>query len=158
WIRALGDLIMALIPLIEIDLIAALKRLLSRVGFVLLPSSILLIKYFPNLGRGYDVTGLAMNTGVTTNKNELRVITFATTLGIAWQSWGLRRDKKMPNRTRHLLAQGMVLYFGISVLFAANSATSGVCFLVGSAIMLITHRPLFRQRPAALHILIIALL
>jgi O-antigen ligase len=45
---------------------------LRRCAFVLLPLSIVFIKYFPNLGRVYDQwSGIAFNTGVTTNKNAL---------------------------------------------------------------------------------------
>src|SRR6266566_7272459 len=55
WIRALGDLVMAMIIVMDSQPITAFKRLLSRVGFVLLPTSVLLIKYYPDLGRQYDV-------------------------------------------------------------------------------------------------------
>jgi exopolysaccharide production protein ExoQ len=158
WIRSFGDLIMVLIPLIEIQPVAALRRLFSRVGFVLLPSSILLIRYFPNLGRGYDVSGLQMNTGVTTNKNELGAIAFVLALGTAWQVLRLVRDKTQPNRSRHLLAQCTLLSFGIWVLNMAHSATSGACFVLGLGLMVATARPLFRQRPAAVHFLVVTIL
>src|SRR5437868_14984547 len=49
WIKALGDLAMVLIVLTDEDPSAALKRLLARVGFVLIPASILLAKYYLSL-------------------------------------------------------------------------------------------------------------
>src|ERR1700688_2030537 len=57
WVRALGDLIMVLIVATDAQPTAALRRLFSRVGFVLLPASVLLIKYYPELGQGFDVFG-----------------------------------------------------------------------------------------------------
>src|SRR5712691_1045106 len=51
WTKALGDLVMVLVVLTDPEPTGALKRLLARPGFVLLPLSILLIKYYPNLGR-----------------------------------------------------------------------------------------------------------
>ena len=50
WIKAVGDLVMALIVLTDANPFAALKRLMAQVGFVLIPASILLIKYYPGLG------------------------------------------------------------------------------------------------------------
>ncbi len=75
WVRALGDLIMVLIVATEAQPTAALRRLFSRVGFVLLPASVLLIKYYPGLGQGWDTWGLRTFTGVTTNKNVLGNLT-----------------------------------------------------------------------------------
>ena len=54
WTKAVGDLVMVLIVTTDPEPLAALKRLFSRTGFILLPASVLLIKYFPGLGRGYD--------------------------------------------------------------------------------------------------------
>src|SRR5207248_10500423 len=64
WIKAIGDLVMMAIVVSDAQPSAALKRVFSRVGFLLLPTSIILIKYFNDLGRGYDPGGAPMNTGV----------------------------------------------------------------------------------------------
>src|ERR1700683_2854344 len=74
WTKALGDLAMILVITTEPQLRDALGRLFSRVGFLLFPTSVLFIKYYETLGRGYDPGGLAMNTGVNTNKNILGVM------------------------------------------------------------------------------------
>src|SRR5712692_5752829 len=49
--KAIGDLAMVLIILTESDPLAVLKRLASRLGFLIFPLSILLYKYYPSLGR-----------------------------------------------------------------------------------------------------------
>src|ERR1039457_268982 len=54
FIKAIGDLVIVLIVLTEADRLEAWKQLLKRVGFVLVPISVLFIKYFPQLGRGYN--------------------------------------------------------------------------------------------------------
>ena len=54
WMRGLGDLIMVLV-LSRSPAGSCPKGLLSRVGFVLLPPSVLLIKYYPALGQGWDM-------------------------------------------------------------------------------------------------------
>ena len=74
-----------------------LRRLLSRVGFVLLPASVLLIKYYPELGQSWDPWGsVQMFNGVATNKNMLGVLVFVLALGALWQILTLVRDKNGP--------------------------------------------------------------
>jgi exopolysaccharide production protein ExoQ len=158
WIKALGDLVMVMVLATETQLDAALRRFFSRVGFILLPFSVLLIKYYPNLGRGYDEWGFETNTGVTNNKNLLGVVIFILALGTVWQILELLRDRKRPNRTRRLIAQSTLLGFGVSLLFTAHSATSGACFTLGAAFMVSTALPLFRRRPAAVHAIVLAML
>src|SRR5207244_13547687 len=51
FIKAIGDLGMVLIVLTESDPLAALKRLVTRLGFFLFPLSVLFIKYYPQIGR-----------------------------------------------------------------------------------------------------------
>src|SRR6266850_7026717 len=72
WIKAVGDLVMVLIVLTDSDPFAATKRLVARVGFVLIPASVLLIKYYPALGRVYNIwTWEPMFVGVAEHKNTL---------------------------------------------------------------------------------------
>jgi exopolysaccharide production protein ExoQ len=155
WIKALGELVMAMILATEAQPDAALGRFFSRVGFVLLPTSVLLITYYPSLGRSYE-PGLQMNTGVTTNKNGLGVLTFVLALGALWQVLRILRDRR-PNRARHLLAQGGLLSVCIALLFMAHSATSGACFALGAGLMLVIALPLIRRSPVAVHVLVLTL-
>jgi exopolysaccharide production protein ExoQ len=158
WIRAVGDLVMVMVVATDPQPTAALKRFFSRVGFLLLPASILMLKYYPDLSHGYDQWGLQMNTGVATDKNMLGVGTFVLTLGAVWQVLRLLKTKDQANRGRHLLAQGTLVCFGISLLFIAHSATSGACFTLGVIIMIATSLPMFRRRPAMVHALVVAIL
>jgi exopolysaccharide production protein ExoQ len=158
WVRALGDLIMVLIVLTDPQPIAAFKRLFSRVGFVLLPASILLIRYYPGLGTGWDPWGQVQQfVGVTTNKNVLGNLVYLIGLGALWQILSLVRDKEQPNRGRRLLAHCTLLAFGIYLLRMANCATATACFVLGVGLMLAISRPFFRQRPAAVHALVLTL-
>lgn len=158
WVRSLGDLIMLLIVVTDADPSAALRRLLSRVGFVLLPTSVLLINYYPQLGTGYDPWGLKEFTGVTTNKNVLGNLVYVMLLGALWQVLSLIRDKHQPNRTRHLLAQGTLIAFGFKLLNTAHCATAVACFALGTGLMLITSVPFIRHRPARVHAVILTII
>ncbi len=158
WIKAIGDLVMVLIVVTEAEPSWALKRFLSRAGFVLLPPSVVLIKYFGNLGRNYTPDGERMNTGVTTNKNMLGVITLVLALGAVWRVVSLYMDKRAPNRRRHLLAQSTLLAFAVTVLSMSHSATSQACFALGTALILATHLRMIRCRPEAVHLLVLMIL
>jgi len=153
WIKALDDLAMGLVIVTDRQPVEAIKRLISRVGFVLLPASLLLIKYYGDLGRGYTPDGQPMNTGVTTNKNVLGVMLFVVSLYTVWHILSLLRGKKQPNRRRHLWAQGALLAFGIVLLQMADSKTSTACFALGSALVIATGLRAIRRRPARVHVL-----
>jgi O-antigen ligase len=75
WFKALGDPIMVIILLTEPEPVKAIETVFKRCAYILLPLSVLFIKYYPELGKDYDPwTGVAFYTGVTTNKNSLGVL------------------------------------------------------------------------------------
>ncbi|MFZ0962481.1 MAG: O-antigen ligase family protein [Terriglobia bacterium] len=156
WIKATGDVVMVLIVVTDVDPIAALRRLFSRVGFILFPASIVLIRY-TDLGRGYTPDGQPMNTGVTTNKNTLGLVVFVIGLGVLWGLRALLRDRDQPHRRRRLLAQFTLLAFVMALLQMAHSATSVACFVLGSTIMLLTGLRVIRRSPAAVRTVVLTI-
>ncbi len=146
WIKAIGDLVMVLIILTDGEPIAALRRLYSRLGFILFPVSIVLIRY-TDLGRGFDPDGNPMNTGVTTNKNSLGLIVFIVALGTLWNVRSLLIHKDEPNRGRRLLAQYTLLALSLALLEMSHCATAVACFILGGGLMLATSLDAIRKRP-----------
>jgi O-antigen ligase len=157
WIKDLGDVVMVLLVVTDPQPIAALKRLYSRIGFVLFPFSVALIRY-TDLGRGYDPDGNPMNTGVTTNKNSLGLIVFVVSLGVLWNLRTLIPDRNAPHRTRRLVAQSTLLAFGVALLEMAHSATSVFCFVLGAGLMMAGGLRAIRTRPARVHALCLGIL
>lgn len=152
WIKDIGDLVMVLLIVTEVQPIAALRRLYSRVGFILLPFSILLIRY-TDLGRVFDVDGSPTNTGVTINKNSLGLIVFIVSLGALWNVSALLLDEEALHRTRRLVAQGVLLFSGIWLLQMAHCATAIACFVLGGGLMLATRLRAIGNRPGRVHAL-----
>jgi len=147
WIKAIIDVAMAMVVVTDGQPVAAIRRLASRVGFVLLPMSLLFIKYFPALGRTSAPDGEMENTGVTTNKNILGVVLLVVCICTLWHLVGLLRDKAENNRKQRLIAQGILLAFGVVLLRTAHSATSTTCFaLSGSLILATNHRAFWGNR------------
>ena len=157
WTKDVGDVVMALIVATDIDPVAALHRLFSRVGFVLLPFSIVMIRYTGS-GRAFDPEGGPMNTGVTMNKNSLGLIVFLVSLGTVWSLRTLLARRDEPNRRRRLLAQGVLLCFGIILLWMAHSSTSIACFALGTGLLVSTGIRSIRTRPARVHMLCLGIL
>lgn len=159
WTKGVADLLMILIVLTEIDASAAIKRLLARIGFLLLPVSLLLIKYYENLGRGYDRwDGTLRYTGATTNKNTLGVICLVSGLGALWRFIGVYRKGKSSVRTKQLIAQGFLVALALWLLWLTNSMTSISCFaMAGSLIVMTNVRAVSRGR-GLIHVLVGALL
>jgi exopolysaccharide production protein ExoQ len=153
WIKAISDIAMVLIILTDGQPVEALRRLISRVGFILLPTSVLLIKYYSGVGRLYSVDGDQVNVGVTTNKNSLGLLVLVISLGALWNVRSLVLHKEEPNRGRRILAQGALLAFGLALFGMANSATSIACFILGGGLILMTSVRAIRSRPARVHAL-----
>jgi len=160
WIKAVGDLLMILIVVTDEQPLTALSRLFSRVGFILVPISFLLIKYYPHLGKAYDDwTGAQTFTGAALDKNMLGVITLVISLGTFWHFLGLlRSQEKSKSRRRLLLAQGTLLALSIWLLITADSVTSIVSFLMGAGLMVATNLRFMRRHPAAVHALVVLLI
>jgi exopolysaccharide production protein ExoQ len=159
WIKAIGDLAMVLVIVTDRQPVAALRRLFSRVGFLLLPTSVLLIRYYGDLGRAYaPPVGDLMNTGVTTHKNLLGITVLVISLGTLWHVLSLLHTKSQPSRGRHLLAQATLLAISIALFGMADCSTAIACFVLGGGLIFATHLRAIRRRPARVHVLCLMIL
>jgi exopolysaccharide production protein ExoQ len=154
WIKSLGDYVMIMIILTDADRIVAIKRVLVRVSFLLLPVSILLIKYYPALGRTYDTQwdGTVFYTGVATNKNMLGMTCLIFGLGLVWLFLQEFRGAKKRGK---LLAYGAVIAVDLYLLKTANSMTSLSCFGLGSALIVATSLPKMARRRGMVHAIVL---
>jgi O-antigen ligase len=141
---------MVLIVLTDPNPFAAFKRFLLRPAFLLLPLSVLFIKYYPKLGRGYDRWNYQpIHIGITYNKNLLGVICLIWGIGLVWL---LLETFKGGRRARGpLIIAGLTLPLAPWLLYYARSATSLSCFLIGSAIVLWTSLRSVVRRPFLVH-------
>lgn len=159
WVKAIGDLVMMLIVLSDPHPITAIKRTLSRVGFVLLPLSVLFIKYYPAWGREYShFDGRGSNIGVTTNKNLLGMICLILGIGPLWR---LREwvGNTPGTRTRgQLIAQGTLLAMTFWLFSKADSATSFSCFAMVVVLMALTCFGRFGQKQMMINLLVVAII
>jgi len=159
WIKALGDLVMVMIVLTDPEPLSAVKRFLARTGFLLVPVSVLLIKYYLDLGRAYRSSDTRwVFEGVTNDKNMLGVICLLLGLGAVWRILQEVRERRYRRSKRPLIAQGVLLAMVLWLFWYANSMTSLACFVMGSGLMLVTSLPALTRRIAFVHVIVVAML
>ena len=159
WIKSLGDFVMVMIILTDRDRFGAIKRVLAWTGFVLIPLSVLFIKFYPDLGRGYHPwLWTPYYTGVTTNKNELGRICLVLGLGFVWRIMTALRSEQRATRNKQLLAFGACLAMVLWLFGMAGSMTSMSCFFMASALMIATSFRMVARRPWLVHAMVFAIL
>lgn len=155
WIRSLGDVVVVLIISTGPNVLAGLKKLFARVGFLLLPISVLFIRYYPDLGRAYGYHSGALTwTGVTTEKNTLGLISVIYGLASGWRLIEAYRERKNPARIRTLIAHGVMLLIAMYLLYEADSATSKACFVLAGGVMLVTSLRAIVRKPVLVHLIV----
>lgn len=137
WIRTTGDLIMVLLVLTEINPAEAIKAIIRRSAYVLIPFSIVLIKYFRDIGVTYSEDGsTTMWIGVTTHKNVLGYVIlvcalyFANNLLVTWKS------KKGVIDFLFLM---MMLWLIVGTSESKGSSTSLTALSLGLIVLLSAH-------------------
>jgi exopolysaccharide production protein ExoQ len=108
---------------------------MKRCAYVVVPVSILWIKYYPQLGRGFTEWGAAMTKGISGGKNSLGVDCLILGFCFFWhllQTWRTERNTQRRNELRLIagLLIGILYLLGLS-----HSATSTICLLVAILIV-----------------------
>jgi exopolysaccharide production protein ExoQ len=161
WFKSVGCLLMVMVVLSERDRDAAMKRLFVWAGFLLIPLSILFIKYYPAIGRVYVIenisTWVQSPVGATDHKNSLGAMCQVYGLIFVWHFIAAYRDRQRPHRIRHLIAHGVALAM-VAWLFAqANSVTAQSSFLLGTLFLIATSTRNIARKPRLVHLLMAAL-
>ena len=136
WIKGLGDPIIALVLLTELQPMKAVETAFKRCAYLLVPLSIVFIKYYGDVGRAYDSwTGFTFYTGVTTNKNMLGYLLFvfgSFFVCMLLGKFGWNRDKTRIGAVTPYVLLGMIAW-----LFSmAESKTPLTCLILGTLLFL----------------------
>lgn len=149
WIRIVGDFSMVLVILTDTCASAAIKAIFARLGFLILPLSILF-----DIGRGFS--GRGWHFGLTMNKNMFGMISMILGLGAVWRCSTMRGGVGVKHR-KSLAIYGSLVVMAMWCLWMADSTTSTACFLIGS-ILIIFRRWLFAQKRVVIHLFVALLI
>jgi len=137
WFRDLGNYMAILVVLSDPQPFAAIRTLLRRIFYLLIPLSILLIKYYPRLGRAYDFfTGEATYSGATMSKNMLGLLCMLSILYFFWDTLLRWRDRKASKGI--ILVNISFIAMSLWLMNLSSSATSKLCLAMGTLVLLCT--------------------
>ena len=135
--RPIGDLIIALVVATEINPRKAIITMFRRASILLIPMSIVLIRYFHNLGTVQDKHwGTDMWTGVTTHKNPLGQTCIVSALAFFWTLAEARRNGE------NVIRQPLAWFYLAMTLYlisgggnpSSRSSTAILCLMVAIAL------------------------
>lgn len=150
WHKVFGHVIMALVVLTESSPHLAFATLLRRCAYVLIPVSVLFVKYYPELGRGYDMwTGALVEFGVTTNKNALGNLCFIFGVFFVAMLFVAPKGRRIVAGTERYIALAFLAMSGW-LLIRAQSSTCLVSAIVGTSVILGMRTEMIRRHFSAL--------
>jgi exopolysaccharide production protein ExoQ len=157
WIKSLGDYVMILIVLTDRDQLNAVKQVLAKPAFLLLPLSVLLIKYYPDLGRTYSAhwDATQFSIGVAEDKNMLGMTCLVFGLAALWR---LLNELSGPRHTRIIAVHGTLVAMAIWLLAKSHSMTSLSCFVLTGAVLAATTFLRRARKNAFVHLTVAATL
>lgn len=155
WFRDLGHYLMVLVVVSDSRPLEAVRALLRRLCYLLIPLSVLLIKYYPQIGKQYsEWTGAAMFVGATTSKNMLGVLCLVSGIFFFWDTATRSSDHKTRRTSQIILVNIAFIAMTLWLLNLASSATSSVCLVIGCLMIAAAYSKSIKRHPAFLKVLI----
>lgn len=154
WFRDLGDYVVILVVLSDPRPLNAVGTVLRRLCYLLIPLSIVLMKYYPELGIHYSVwTGAPEYVGVASSKNTLGGACLISALALFWDTATRWPDRRAPRTKRVILVNLTFLAMTLWVLHLANCATCRVCLALGCLVIAVAHSRLGKRHSGPLKVL-----
>lgn len=154
WSKEIGNVFVVLVVLTELNPLQAIRAVFVRCSYLLIPLSIVYIRYFPDLGRRYSMhSGQLEVTGVTTQKNSLGVMILTCVLIFIWD-WLERSRPELPKLARlDRYAAYVVVGCGLYLLYISDSKTSMLCFGLAALLISAVRIPVLHRRISKMGIL-----
>jgi exopolysaccharide production protein ExoQ len=145
WVKTAGTVIMAMVVLTEMNPLESLVTIIRRTSYVLIPYSIVLIKYFGNLGRQYSRwAGATSWCGVSLTKNTLGALCVVSIFFLVWEL--IRRNKITGFKSIWYQSVANLLVLGMSIVLLRgpggiiSSATSFGVLIIGLSTFILLRR------------------
>ncbi len=147
WIKELGNPIMVLVILSEEEPIEAIKTVFRKCSIILVPFSILLIKYYRNMGVSYSTwTGEQYYLGVTSGKNALGRLCLVLGYIISFDFFTAWQKRRLSNDKAIMRLDILFLVMIAWLLIKSNSATSLACLIISVLTFVGLTMPIIRKK------------
>ncbi len=141
WIKAFGSIVMALVVVTGPSPIKDFESILRRMAYILIPFSVLLVKYYPHLGIRYGrYSGESNWAGVAAGKNTLSQLCLVAAFVLIWTFVKERKQLQRSSTGYTTMAQLVILGMVFWLLKGPGnsySATSIVVLIIGLASLVI---------------------
>src|SRR6266481_1431021 len=153
WFRDLGNYLVILVVVSDPNPLEAARTLLRRFCYLIVPLSILLIKYFPYLARQYEVwSGNAMYVGAATSKNMLGAVCLISGIFFFWDTVARWSDRKERRNKWIIRLNAAFVLMTLWLLNLSSSATSKVFLVIGCLVIIAAYSGVVRRHPALLKV------
>jgi len=143
--KDLGTVLMVLVILTEDDPVEAARNVFVRCFLVLVPLSLLFIRYIPQLGRTYDYEGNVMFVGVCPTKNTLGSLVLVGGLFLFWDLFNELRKEAGSRDRGSIFARVFLLVLIVWILRLSDCATALFCVLAGMGIFFGLRMPFVKR-------------
>lgn len=141
-----GNVIVLLVILTEKNPREAIKSLFIRLGYVFIPLSYLFVRYFPEIGRRYNIhSGVMEAVGVATQKNSLGAMIMICGLVLIFDLVDRPGEPEVKLGRLDLALRWGVLLLGFYLLQLCDSKTSMVCLVLGGVVLFCSKVPLVER-------------
>jgi len=155
WFRDLGNYLVIVVVLSDPCPHEAVRGFLRRLYYLLIPLSILLIKYYPYQAIHYSFwTGLPEYTGAATSKNTLGAMCMISGIFFFWDTVRRWPDRKQQHTKRVLIVNLAFIGMTVWLLMISDSATSRVCLIIGCIVIALSKSRWSKHHPGFLKVLI----
>jgi O-antigen ligase len=148
---------MVLIILSEKDPVFATRAMFARFTYLVVPLSVLFIKYYTEYGKYFSHAGATSYCGVATEKNALGCLAMVAGIFLIWDyllnvSRGARQT-----RMGDIFSRGVLSVMVVWLIIMAQSSTAMVCLFLGAGIILLLQLPSARRQVRNLGTYVLAL-
>jgi exopolysaccharide production protein ExoQ len=139
WFRDVGVYMSVMVVLSDPRPLEAVRTVLRRLGYLLVPLSIVFIKYYPNLGKAFSPWGGQEYTGVATSKNMLGVLCLVSGIFFFWDTMTSWQERKKTRVKRVILVNIAFIGMTLWLLNVSDSKTSTLCLGIGCLMIAAAH-------------------
>lgn len=145
WIKDVGNVVMVLILVTERDPVQAFRAFMARSVYVCVPFSVVVIKYYGEVGRYLTSSWDNAFCGIATEKNALGLLALISGVFLVWDYFEGRKDPTRKSDRVDFSTRVVLLLMVFWLIQKANSSTALVCLMMGSFLVVFMRTRIARR-------------